>query len=167
MESIASRPPGTQDGFIASDGIQDDQGDWTPAGTVHLYELNDESAEWTSMKWRLERVVGSTKIYRIQCLWEQGYLTRAGAQDKSGNTIPGREVVVADLRMDWTSQQWIIDYNTDDTYKISSNWKDGNDYLTRLGTSLTWVVETGVTNKVGLQSYHNVTSQHWYLQRTL
>ncbi|KAI2497339.1 endo-1-4-beta-xylanase [Fragilaria crotonensis] len=157
----------TQDSYIASDGIQDDQGDWTPAGTVHLFELNNESAEWTSLKWRLERDVGIIKIYRIQCLWEQGYLTRAGAQDKSVNTIPGREVVVADLHMDWTSQQWIIDYNSDDTYKISSNWKDGNDYLTRLGTSLNWIVETGVTNNVGLQSYHNVTSQHWYLQRTL
>ena len=149
----------TQDSYITSDGDQDDQGVWTPSGMVNLYELNDESAEWTSMKWRLERVVGSTKIYRIQCLWEQGYLTRAGEKDVSGNTIPGRDVVLADLHMEWKSQQWIIDYYTNDTYKIRSNWKDDNDYMTRLGNE--------ITNKVGLQSYQNMTSQHWYLQRTL
>ena len=156
----------TQDSYISHDGIQNDQGEYYPAGTVHLYELDNDSAEWNSMKWRLERVVGSTKIYRIQCLWAQGYLTRASAKDQNGNTIPGPDMVVADLRMDWTSQQWVIEYNAKTTFKISSNWKDGNDHLTRLGASV-GILQQEPTNIVMLQSDKNFTSQQWYLQRTL
>lgn len=156
----------TQDSYMSHDGIQNDQGEYTPAGTVHLYELDNDSAEWDSMKWRLERVVGKAKIYRIQCLWAQGYLTRAAATDKNGNTIPGQDIVVADLHMEWTSQQWIIEYNTNTTFKISNNWKDGNDYMTRLGASVV-IGQQETTNVLVLQSDKDFPSQQGYLQRTL
>jgi hypothetical protein len=71
----------TIDSYITRDGDLNDSGCYSPSSTIQLQELNENSLQWSSMKWRL--VVGNTNFYRIQWLWAQGYLRRGGKQDSS------------------------------------------------------------------------------------
>jgi hypothetical protein len=138
------------DSYIERVGVLNNQGSYDPSSMAQLYRLDKNSIEWSSLKWRLEQVVGTTKVYRLQNLWGQGYLTRTGETDGNGKMVPGRGVVVADLNMEWTSQ-WIIEYNSDETFTIRCKWSDGNDYVTRRGNP----VGNGnyePTNEISLQS---------------
>jgi hypothetical protein len=122
----------TQTSYLTLDNIPTPEGSFLPSNLVFLQELNVDSQEWTSMKWRLERIVGFTNIYRIQCQWGLGYLTRAGDTSSSGNILPSGGLVVASLNVDWKSQQWKIEYYRNETFKISINWqREGEDFLTR------------------------------------
>jgi GH35 family endo-1,4-beta-xylanase len=156
----------TQTSYLALDGIPTNDGTFLPSNQVHLQELNVDSQQWSSFKWRLERVVGFTNIYRIQCLWGLGYLTRVADQDNSGAIFPSGNMIVTNFNVDWKSQEWKIEYYLNETFKISSNWqKGGEDFVTRLGEP----IGNGnykPTNEINIQSDESYTSQQWYLQRT-
>mmetsp|Transcript_12547 Transcript_12547/g.20893 ORF Transcript_12547/g.20893 Transcript_12547/m.20893 type:complete len:569 (+) Transcript_12547:11-1717(+) len=152
--------------YIVRDGDLNENGGYEPGRTLQLHALDENSRQWSSMKWRLERLVGTTNIYHIQCLWAHGYLTRTGEQNSEGEWFPTAGLRVDDLDLDWWSQRWVVDYNEDNTYTIKSYWGNENDYLTRLGVQ----DATGgyqATNEIRLQDYNQYSSQHWYLERTL
>lgn len=139
--------------YIARDGDLNENGGYDAGETLELHSLNKHSLGWSSLKWRLERLAGTTNVYRIQNVWEQGYLTRTGEQDSAGNWFPTADVTVEDLHMNWWSQRWIIDYKEDDAFRIRSIWSNGNDYLTRRGESDGNGGYTA-TNEIQLQEYN-------------
>jgi hypothetical protein len=156
----------TINSYIARDGNLNDNGSYSPGSAIQLQELNESSLHWSSMKWRLERIVGTTNVYRIQCLWAQGYLTRNGEQDGNGNWFPTGTLTVVDLNMNWWSQRWFVDYNEDETFTIKSYWGSEDGYPTRRGVQDTSGSYQAL-NEIRLQDYNSYTSQHWYLERTL
>lgn len=157
----------TMNSYLGRGGVENGQGGWTPGSDVYLDELDDNTTLWKSLKWRLERVAGTTNMYRIKNLWADGYLSREGVQNPDESWTAHQTVSVYDtLGLNWWSQMWIIEYKSDDSFTIRSRWSNGNDYLTRLGSSN----EAGgfdPTNEVRLQSDQDYSSQKWYLERTL
>mmetsp|Transcript_14513 Transcript_14513/g.21354 ORF Transcript_14513/g.21354 Transcript_14513/m.21354 type:complete len:596 (-) Transcript_14513:103-1890(-) len=127
--------------YLIRNGSPLEDGSYAPAFTVGLATLNAESNEWTSMKWRLERVGdGSDRTYRLLCLWDSGsgYLTRSGVQVGEGDWEPTPDLAVLSLNEAWTSQLWQLEPVYEPTlsgaYKIKNLWSSNdNDYLTRVG----------------------------------
>jgi endo-1,4-beta-xylanase len=156
----------TSNSYVGRVGSLNDDGTYSPSNSVNLYELNEGSEMWSSLKWRLERVEDSINVYRIKNMWANSYLTRTGEQDKYGEWYPAYGVVLADLHSSWWSQQWVIEHTGEATFKIRCLWGNSNDYMTRLGAP------DGVggylpTNEIRLQRDENYSSQHWLLYRTL